>query len=84
MTPSQQPRSVDDIQNLPSTGTSKDNLENTVVGIEQLFVVKFLSISFEVKNALIDRFIINKNMAKKRKRLSIQIPRNNSTHFSGE
>ena len=43
MTPSQQPRSVDDIQNLPSTGTSKDNLENTVVGIEQLFVVTFLS-----------------------------------------
>ena len=42
-TPSQQVRSVDDIQNLPSTGTSQDNSENTAACIETSFLYTFLS-----------------------------------------
>ena len=42
-TPSQQARSVDDIQNLPSTGTSQDNSDNTAAGIEKSFLITFLS-----------------------------------------
>ena len=42
-TPSQQPRSVDNIQNLPSTGTSQDNSENIAACIELSFIFTFLS-----------------------------------------
>ena len=42
-TPSQEPRSVDNIQNLPSTGTSQDNPDSSAACIETPLLYTFLS-----------------------------------------